>query len=190
MIEPVSFAGNVESGAILQALDSVFQSLGRALICLGPDFRVVHSSAELDRMTGEQVLGRPIEEILGPELFGPEGPLRKALAQGERREGWDASLQLGTGAPLRVSVTVAPITRELRDSCDLPVSYIVVLHATDEGDGSDQPANSERDRVRAALEAHQWRREEAARALGMSRTTLWRKMREHSLLQPAVACNA
>ncbi len=29
-----------------------------------------------------------------------------------------------------------------------------------------------------ALDAHGWRRSEAASALGMSRTTLWRKMRE------------
>ncbi len=35
--------------------------------------------------------------------------------------------------------------------------------------------------LRAALEASRWRREEAARALGISRTTLWRKMREHGL---------
>ena len=36
----------------------------------------------------------------------------------------------------------------------------------------------ERERIVAALEASHWRREEAARALGISRTTLWRKMRE------------
>jgi transcriptional regulator of acetoin/glycerol metabolism len=43
--------------------------------------------------------------------------------------------------------------------------------------------DSEGERIRAALEAHQWRRAEAAAALGMSRTTLWRKMREYGLLQ-------
>ena len=41
------------------------------------------------------------------------------------------------------------------------------------------PANVET--LRAALEKNHWRRDETARALGMSRTTLWRKMREAGL---------
>ena len=39
----------------------------------------------------------------------------------------------------------------------------------------------ERDRVRAALEANRWRRAATAEALGISRATLWRKMREYGL---------
>ncbi len=37
------------------------------------------------------------------------------------------------------------------------------------------------DRLREVLAAHQWRRADAARALGLSRTTLWRRMREVGL---------
>ena len=36
-------------------------------------------------------------------------------------------------------------------------------------------------RIRVALEACRWRRHEAARTLGVSRTTLWRRMRELNL---------
>ncbi|HEX9109771.1 MAG TPA: sigma 54-interacting transcriptional regulator, partial [Longimicrobiales bacterium] len=36
-------------------------------------------------------------------------------------------------------------------------------------------------RIRAALEQARWRRDDAAQALGMSRTTLWRKMKEYRL---------
>jgi transcriptional regulator of acetoin/glycerol metabolism len=42
-------------------------------------------------------------------------------------------------------------------------------------------ASGERERLMDALARHRWNRERAAAALGMSRTTLWRKMRELGL---------
>ena len=43
-------------------------------------------------------------------------------------------------------------------------------------------ADPEYVRIRQALEKHRWNREEAAAALGISRTTLWRKMKRYNLL--------
>ena len=40
---------------------------------------------------------------------------------------------------------------------------------------------AEADLLRAVLDAHHWRRGDAARALGISRSTLWRRMREAGL---------
>ena len=45
----------------------------------------------------------------------------------------------------------------------------------------DPPTLPERERILRALDSHQWRRTETAASLGMSRTTLWRKMREYGL---------
>jgi DNA-binding NtrC family response regulator len=44
------------------------------------------------------------------------------------------------------------------------------------------PAQAQR--IVQALESHRWRREETARALGISRATLWRRMREAGLQGP------
>jgi transcriptional regulator of acetoin/glycerol metabolism len=46
---------------------------------------------------------------------------------------------------------------------------------------SEGDAAAERAAIRAALESADGHRERAARMLGMSRTTLWRKMKEHGL---------
>ncbi|HYG68130.1 MAG TPA: helix-turn-helix domain-containing protein, partial [Anaeromyxobacteraceae bacterium] len=39
------------------------------------------------------------------------------------------------------------------------------------------PDAAERAAIEGALEAHRWSRADAARALGLSRSTLWRRMR-------------
>lgn len=55
---------------------------------------------------------------------------------------------------------------------------------SDVGQGDDAgavPDDDEATRLRAALEDNRWNRGEAARALGISRTTLWRWMQRHGL---------
>ena len=47
---------------------------------------------------------------------------------------------------------------------------------------TDEIAITDSQHLRSALETHRWRREETARALGISRATLWRRMRSFGLL--------
>jgi DNA-binding NtrC family response regulator len=116
---------NEEAAAALSVLSSVFGSLGRILICLDQDFRVVHlSDPQLNFAAGA-----PIETYLGDDLFGERGSMRQALVAGERREGWRAFLRTEDGLRL-LSISAAPLLG--RTPCDDAVKYILVLRPADE----------------------------------------------------------
>ena len=119
--------------AALSAVSAVFGSLGRVFICLDAEFRVVHASAMLQRLIDEQdVAGRPIEELLGPELFGADGTLRRSLQRGEVREGWRAAVHAADGTVRIVSVTAAPLVHETPEVCDPRVQFIVIVRPAEE----------------------------------------------------------
>ncbi|MCB1055243.1 MAG: sigma 54-interacting transcriptional regulator, partial [Acidobacteria bacterium] len=111
-------------------------SLGRALICLDERFFVMHASPALDELVGEgaraAAVGRPVEEVLGGELFGGQGTLRRALEAGERREGWGATVRVPGAKPRLVSISVAPLRHDLSDLCDPFVRYLVVLRPAEQ----------------------------------------------------------
>ncbi len=126
------------SSAAWAGVSTAFASLGRVVMCLDASFRILHASDMVDALAeagaAARVAGRPVEEVLGAELFGTAGALRGALLAGERREGWRASLRIGGAAARLVSVTVAPFARDPNGVCDPRVAYLVVLRAAeDEG---------------------------------------------------------
>jgi transcriptional regulator of acetoin/glycerol metabolism len=53
--------------------------------------------------------------------------------------------------------------------------------AADEPTPVEALLDGEREQIVHALDLHHWRKYDAARALGISRTTLWRKMRQLGL---------
>jgi PAS domain-containing protein len=168
-----------EVSTALSALSSAFGSLGRIIVCLDRDFRIVYASEALQDLIGGAASGWtpgiPIGELLDADLFAEGGTIREALVAGERREGWRAFLR-GHDGPRLISLSAAPLrgTTPFQGT----VAYLVVLRPAD-------PAAGEADQIRAALESARWRRDVAAASLHMSRTTLWRKMREYGLLRSA-----
>ncbi len=129
----------------LAAVSVVFESLGRALICLDRRFAILHASGGLDALVGEgvagRILGRRAEEILGGALFGPGGSMRRALEAGERREGWGATIRVGEARPRLVSISGAPLVHGDPEICDPRVAYVIVVRAAEpnEETGSAQP---------------------------------------------------
>ena len=123
-----------EAQAAWAGVSMAFASLGRMFLCLDREFRVLHASRLSDAVASgnESVSGRPIEEILGADLFGEQGSLRQALLEGERREGWRASLHVQGSEPQLVSVTAAPFPKDPQGICDPRVAYVVVLRPEDQ----------------------------------------------------------
>jgi transcriptional regulator with GAF, ATPase, and Fis domain len=122
--------------AALHGITRVLASVGRAFICLDPSFTIRHTSHLLDRFLGDgaskALCGRPIEELLGVELFGQRGPLRQALLEGQMREGWRATLKFNGAVPRLVSITTAPVVSDNSGICDPMVRYVVLLRPADE----------------------------------------------------------
>jgi transcriptional regulator with GAF, ATPase, and Fis domain len=123
--------------AAFQAVSAAFGSLGRVCMALDGHLRIRHLSPDLDALLGAgaatRYAGQPIEALLGPELFGPAGPLRQALLAGERREGWRASLRVEPAGSRVVSVTAAPLRHDTDGACDPEARYLLVLrHADDD----------------------------------------------------------
>jgi transcriptional regulator with AAA-type ATPase domain len=128
--------GNPITEAALHGINRALASVGRAFICLDASFTILHASHLLDRLLGDgaskALCGRPVEELLGFELFGPRGPLRLALLEGQMREGWRATLKSNGVAPRLVSITTAPLVSDNTDICDPLVRYLVLLRPADE----------------------------------------------------------
>ncbi len=145
--------------AVLEAAGALFDSMGEVLLCVDGEMRIVYAPDDL-----HEVVGAPLSSVLGVEVDG----LTRLGHRAETR----AVLHTARG-DRGVVVRIAPHVRH-RDLL-VDVKYVLVLHPLDEPD-------SERARIVAALEASRWRRDAAARSLGISRATLWRKMREYGLL--------
>jgi DNA-binding NtrC family response regulator len=122
--------------AALHGITRALASVGRAFVCLDPSFHIVHASHLLDELLGpgtsENLRGCLVDELLGIELFGPCGPLRQALLNGQMREGWRATLRFGSASPRLVSITAAPMLREGSEICDSRVMYLVLLRLAEE----------------------------------------------------------
>lgn len=127
---------NALTEAAIHGITWALASVGRAFVCLDPDFKIIHASHLLDRFLADgaarALRGRPVEELLGAELFGPRGLLRQALLHGQMREGWRATLNFGGAPPRLVSITTAPLISESSEICDPKVRYLVLLRPADE----------------------------------------------------------
>jgi len=136
------------SGPGFGTLETVFEALGRVLVVLDREFRVIRASHTLDDLAFpgavDAAIGRPIEELVGARLFGPSDTLRESLERGLREEGRRAILRCGEGSARLVSLTAAVLPSDVTSHCDPRARYVVVL----------RPAETDNGLVQSMLSSH------------------------------------
>ncbi|MBL8721855.1 MAG: sigma 54-interacting transcriptional regulator [Myxococcales bacterium] len=125
----------IDPDAGWEALEAAFAALGRVLLLLDAEFRVVRATMTLDTWVCQgacrKIRGRSIEDLLGAHLFGADEALRASLEHGAREEGRRAFVQCETGAARLASVTVAPVLPGSGGWAD-GARYLLVLRPAEE----------------------------------------------------------
>ncbi len=101
------------AGSPPRELDTLLGALGRYFMIADGEMRVVGFSGALPELLGmesEALFATPVADLLGPELFGEESEFRQTVLDGQRREGWRATLRGIDGSEHTVSISVGPIS--------------------------------------------------------------------------------
>jgi transcriptional regulator with PAS, ATPase and Fis domain len=113
MVYAVTSAETAETSAGWAAIEAAFAALGRVLLTLDAEFRVVRATQTLDAWVcpgaAPRIPGHHIEELLGAQLFAPGDTLRAALEQGSREEGRRALVRCREGQGRLASLSAAPL---------------------------------------------------------------------------------
>lgn len=152
------------------AVSAAFESLGKIVAFLDENMNVVDACPAFRGVAGSpDIEGRPISH------FVDIAPLTDCIRAGKRCE---ARCELLFGSIGSAMVSAAPLPE---GAFEPHTRYVLSFQLPDEDFGSDLTPE-EADRIRRALEENRWRRTATARALGISRATLWRRMRDFGLL--------
>lgn len=147
------------------AIAATFESIGKVVALLDGEFRILDASPALRGLFSTTELeGRLISDFVdAPEAM-------KSLFEGRRCEG-EVSTRDGR--------TLPACGGGLAEGSFFPGARYVI--AFDLGESVAMSPSEEAERIIRALEFNRWRRSATARSLGMSRATLWRRMREFGI---------
>jgi transcriptional regulator with PAS, ATPase and Fis domain len=135
MVSGVIPAESPEAHAGWAAIEVAFAALGRVLITLDADFRVVRATQTLDAWVcpgaAPRIPGHHVAELLGAQLFAPDDTLRAALEQGSREEGRRALVRCEKGQGRLASLSAAPLP-EGAGAWAAGARFVIVLRPAEE----------------------------------------------------------
>jgi len=106
-------------------VDTALAALGRAALLVDREMRLQRASKGIREFLGqgaESLIGRPLDEVLGPDLFERKSAFRLAMEADERPEGWRVSAAGADGRPATFLMSGAKIASECGGD-----EFIVVL---------------------------------------------------------------
>lgn len=161
----------VAARSTFTAISAAFEALGEAVALVDDDLRLVDVSPSLRGIFGTpDVAGRLITDF----VFAAD--LSEALRSGRPRV---TRCELMTSNPPRVILVKSG---RIADGAGASRMNYVVAIDIDSASHDSAGTAAEAQEILRALEANRWRRTAAARSLGISRATLWRRMREYGML--------
>jgi PAS domain S-box-containing protein len=140
------------------------------LIHLPPEVVAAGGGGKTERAEGHDSAQLPFSERRGGDRERTTRPVGEIFSENQVRDGW----------PLRLK----PSEHRLLSSRESSTDRTPYPSRSSSGQGYLRP---EVQRLLAVLDAHGWRRGPTAEALGISRSTLWRRMKEYGLLKSTIA---
>ncbi len=114
-------------------LDTLLEALGRYFIIADGEMRVVGFSSALPELVGldpEELYAKPVSDLLDGGLFEEGSEFRRAVLDGQRREGWRATLRGVDGEAHTVSISVGPISESTH--CGAAGARLSIMVRTEE----------------------------------------------------------
>ncbi len=110
---------------------AALEPLGRVALLLDGDMRVIAATETLNAMVCDEasrrIIGRPIADLLGKDLFHETGAVMAGLDNGHRQEGRRGFIQCGAEGARLVSMSIARLDTNGAPPFGDNAAYIVVL---------------------------------------------------------------
>lgn len=167
----------------------ILDNVSDGILTVDHEGRIAWFNRAAERITGfqkEEVLGKPCRGVFQTDLCGTDAcPLERALRRGQTISNLEVLIRNKWGRQVPVSVSMATI----RDKTGQVLGSVETFRDLSliPAENRSEPASIDlkqimRDDILRALKENRWNRQAAAQALGMSRTTLWRKIQRLQIL--------